>query len=177
MSRIACLVLLCSSCATLGTAPVEHNKALIEAFVHATNARDFDRLGELVHADLVRHCQATPELVISDREAFLDFQRQDLATFPDAVIEIQTIVAEHDLVAVWGSYRGTQEGPMGPFPASGRSMTLEFGTVFRIEGNRIAEIWVTWDNLAALTQLGHFPPPTTTSPRPPTSTEHVQPSP
>lgn len=32
-------------------------------------------------------------------------------------------------------------------------------TVVRFEDGKIAEWWVTWDNLAGLTQLGHFPPP------------------
>lgn len=30
--------------------------------------------------------------------------------------------------------------------------------ILRIEEGKIAEIWVEWDNLNALTQLGHFPP-------------------
>jgi hypothetical protein len=31
--------------------------------------------------------------------------------------------------------------------------------MFRIEAGNIAELWVTWDNLAGLVQLGLFPPP------------------
>ncbi len=33
------------------------------------------------------------------------------------------------------------------------------GGIFRLEDGKIAEMWVTWDNLSALMQLGHFPPP------------------
>jgi hypothetical protein len=29
--------------------------------------------------------------------------------------------------------------------------------IIRVEKDRIAEIWVEWDNLNALQQLGHFP--------------------
>ena len=30
--------------------------------------------------------------------------------------------------------------------------------LLRISGGKIAELWITWDNLAVLTQLGHWPP-------------------
>jgi hypothetical protein len=45
---------------------------------------------------------------------------------------------------------------MGPFPPTGKKFTADFGGFFRIAGDRIAELWVTWDNLAGLAQLGHI---------------------
>jgi predicted ester cyclase len=48
---------------------------------------------------------------------------------------------------------------MGPFPPSGRDLEIPFIGLLRIEDGKIAEIWVEWDNLNALAQLGHFPPP------------------
>jgi predicted ester cyclase len=62
-------------------------------------------------------------------------------------------------VAFWGTFSGTQEGQMGPFPPTGRRLVSEIGGMFRIEAGNIAELWVTWDNLAGLVQLGLFPPP------------------
>jgi predicted ester cyclase len=72
---------------------------------------------------------------------------------------LDTLVAEEDRVAFWGKFSGTQDGPMGPFPPTGRRLESEIGGMFRIEAGRIAELWVTWDNLSGLAQLGHFPPP------------------
>jgi len=69
------------------------------------------------------------------------------------------LVAEGDRVAFWGTFTGTQEGPMGPFPATGRRLESEIGGMFRIETGKLAELWVTWDNLSGLAQLGLFPPP------------------
>ena len=62
-------------------------------------------------------------------------------------------------MAVWATYRGTQRGRWGSFPPSGKSLEVDFVGFFRIEQGRIAELWVTWDNLAALVQLGHLQPP------------------
>ena len=47
---------------------------------------------------------------------------------------------------------------MGPFPPSGNRLQIPFVGILRIEDGKIAEIWVEWDNLNALMQLGHFPP-------------------
>ena len=79
--------------------------------------------------------------------------------FPDSRVTVQHIIAEGDFVAIWAQYSGTQEGQMGPFSPSHKRMIIDFGAVFRVESARLAELWVTWDNLVALTQLGHFPPP------------------
>ena len=93
---------------------------------------------------------------LDDLKAFL---RQDLAAVPDQTQTIEMIVAEGDKVALWANYSGTQEGQMGPFPPSGEHVDLDFAAILRIEGGRIAERWVVWDNVALLTQLGHMEPP------------------
>ena len=70
---------------------------------------------------------------------------------------IKLLLAEGDLVAAWTTYEGTQRGPMGPFPPSGRKAKFDFGAVFRIDGGKIAEWWVTWDSMTVLRALGHLP--------------------
>jgi predicted ester cyclase len=87
-------------------------------------------------------------------------QKEFLKSFPDQRVTIETLVAEGDYVAGYATYTGTQEGPMPPFPASGKKVESKFLSLFRLEEGKIAELWVEWDNLAMLKQLGHFPPPT-----------------
>ena len=134
---------------------IDENKALVRRFGEAMNSRRFDLLDDVVAPDIVRHCQATPDVDVRSLDDFKAFLRQDLATVPDSVQTLKHLVAEGDMVAVWVTYEGTQQGPLGPFPATGRRLTLDFGAFLRIEGGRIAEMWVTWDNVAALAQLGH----------------------
>ena len=83
--------------------------------------------------------------------------RQDAAVFPDSVQTITHLVAEGNFVAVWATYEGTQQGPLGPFPPSGRRARFDFGAICRVERAKIAEWWVTWDNMAILRALGHLP--------------------
>ena len=136
----------------------EANKEIVRRMVEAINERDFAALDEVVAPDIVRHSAATPGVEVHSLDEFKAFLRQDLAAVPDAQQEIHLMLAEGDMVSVRALYRGTQTGPMGPFPPSGNPLELPFMGILRVEDGKIAEIWVEWDNVAALTQLGHFPP-------------------
>jgi predicted ester cyclase len=108
--------------------------------------------------DFVRHSQATPDIQIRSREEFKRFDEEYKATFPDAKITVHFVLAEGDKLGAYMTFTGTQEGEMGPFPPSGRTVESKFLGIMRLDGGKIAEMWVEWDNLAMLAQLGHFPP-------------------
>ena len=135
----------------------EQNKAVIRRFLDAWNNRQLEAFDELIAPDVVRHCQATPGADVRSLDQLKEFLRQDTAVFPDSIQTITHLVAEGDFVAAWSTYEGTQKGPMGPFPPSGAKAKFDFGAMFRIEDGKIAEWWVTWDNITILRALGHFP--------------------
>jgi predicted ester cyclase len=54
---------------------------------------------------------------------------------------------------------GVQTGPMGGFPATGKEFALVNIIIQRLEDGKIVETWVSWDNVAFLSQLGLMPPP------------------
>lgn len=134
---------------------VEQNKAVVAAFVQAINTQDWEQLAELVHPAFVRHSQAGGSPGVRCRNDLIRFLRGEFDTFPDAQEGIADMVAEGDRVAVRHSFRGTQTGPMGPHPPSGRVMAADYLAIYRLADGRIAEAWVEWDNLSGLTQLGH----------------------
>jgi len=156
---LGCLVLFRAAPGAAVEPQLEKNKEIVRLNAQAINDRDLALLARTTSETLVRHSQATPGLTITSLDEFVAFLKSDWAAFPDSRITIQQLVAEGDRVAVFATYEGTQKGQMGPFPPSGKRMSLEVSGVFRIEDGKIAEIWVTWDNMSALTQLGHFPPP------------------
>jgi steroid delta-isomerase-like uncharacterized protein len=146
------------ACGPSTSKQLEANKNLIHRFTVSTNAADWDAFDELLTEDFSRHCQATPNVQVSSREEFKKLQESFLVSMPDQQITIEMIIAEGDKVAVYATYSGTLTGPMGEFPPTGKSVESKFISIFRIEEGRIAELWVEWDNLAMLTQLGLFPP-------------------
>jgi len=138
---------------------VRQNVQLVRAMADAINQRDLAALDGLVAVGVLRHSAATPGVVVRSLDEFKAFLRADFAAVPDSVQEIREIFGAGDLVALRATYSGTQSGPMGPFPPSGRHLELPFLGIIRVEAGKVAEIWVEWDNLAAFTQLGFWPPP------------------
>jgi predicted ester cyclase len=159
MSRhvVLAVALLAVAVAAAAETTPDQNVALAEAMFEAVNQREFDRLDDLIAADVVRHCAATPGVNVRSLPEFKAFLAADLAACPDAVQEINVIFGCGDKVAVHATYRGTQTGPMGPFAASGKVVEIPYIGILRVADGRIVEMWAEWDNLNALTQLGHFP--------------------
>lgn len=151
------------SCTSSESGQLEANKDLIHRFTEVTNSADWEGLAELVAENFQRHSAATQGPAVSSRDEFIQLQQSFLASFPDQKVTIEQLVAEGDHVAVRAIYSGTQSGPLGSFPATGRRVEAPFLGVFRIEGGLITELWVEWDNLAMLNQLGLFPPSSTPS--------------
>lgn len=153
------LVSMIAACDPSQSNEFEANKQLINRFVATINAAEWDALDELLTEDFQRHCQATPDVQVNSREEFKQLQQSFYTSMPDQRITTEMLIAEGDKVAAYATYTGTLTGPMGDFPATGKSTESKFLSFFRIEDGRIAELWVEWDNLAMLTQLGLFPPP------------------
>ena len=141
------------------------NKELVAEAFAVIEAGDLDKLDQLIAADYVRHCQATPTVNVTSLEGFKEFLIGELDSVSDPKMVLHRMIAEDDLVAFWATYSGVQDGPMGPYPATGKRMELDFAGMHRIVDDKIVETWVTWDNLTGLSQLGLFPP------EPPEATE------
>lgn len=74
--------------------------------------------------------------------------------FPDLVVTTRVLLAEGALVAVHLTGRGTHRGMFLGIPASGRSWAASCSALYRVEEGRISDVWVNWDTLGILEQLG-----------------------
>jgi len=136
----------------------EVNAELVRSFAATINAGDWESLDQLLAEDFVRHGQPTAGPAANSKARFLALQQALLASFPDQQVSLDLVVADGDRVAALGRYAGTMTGRLGGYAATGKTMEGQFLSMFRIQDGRIAELWVEWDNLSALTQLG-LPPP------------------
>ena len=131
--------------------------ALVDQLFDAMNRRQLDRLDDLVADGFVRHCEATPGLVVRSRDDFKAFLRVDAASFPDNVQTVTHVAAEGDLIGVFATYEGTHRGPLGPFEPTGKRAKFDFAGMFKVADGKVSEFWITWDNTAILAQLGLLP--------------------
>lgn len=156
---VLALVVFCAGCEPRQDSTIEANKSLVQQFTEISNAAEWEQLGEIVAPDFRRHSAATAGPPVRSLEDFIALQKSFLITFPDQRVRLDAVIAEGDYVAVRATYTGTQTGPMGELPATGKPVNGPFIAFFRIESGKIAELWVEWDNVAMLSQLGMFPPP------------------
>jgi len=78
------------------------------------------------------------------------------AAFPDAKIVLEDTIAEADKVMIrWFGY-ATHKGPFLDVPPTGKRVTLEGITIFRVEKGRVAEQWGELNLFSILRQLGAF---------------------
>ena len=148
-----------AGCAPPASTQLEANKEVVRRFTEIVNAADWNTLDEVMTEDFRRHSQATAGPPVNSREEFKQLQESFLVSFPDQRVTIEMLVAEGDKVAAYATYSATHTGPMGEFAATGKRAESKFLAIFRLEDGKLAELWVEWDNLAMLAQLGLFPPP------------------
>lgn len=158
ITLIAAFFLMAAACCS-PREEAERNKEVVEQVAAAIRAYDYDALDQYIVSDYKRHCQATPDAKVESLEEFKNLMRGFENAFPDAEMKLEFLVAEGDLVAIWGKYLGTHTGPMGDIPATGQKVDSDFGGVHRLVDGKIVETWVTWDNVTMLQQLGLFPTP------------------
>jgi steroid delta-isomerase-like uncharacterized protein len=126
------------------------NKALIRAHYDSTaNAYRPSVIERQVATDFVDHSNpdiAGPECVKAQARALR-------AAFPDLTVTIEDVVAEGDLVAVRGTWRGTHQGAFRGVPAIGRRIELSGMAFWRVAGGQIRESWSLLDMPNLMRQL------------------------
>ncbi len=129
---------------------------------NGVNSHKPDAWDNILTRDFVRHCDAMPQGMeeLKGIEAMKGFLSQHFAAFPDWHEEITQLMADGDKVAAVTIGTGTMTGRMGEFAPTRKRATEMNVIMFRFENGKIAEEWITYDNLNFMNQLGlQIPPP------------------
>jgi steroid delta-isomerase-like uncharacterized protein len=129
----------------------KENKDFILAYTEDFwNKHDIDAFDKYYAADFVEHA-ADEEL---NRERYKGVCQAYFAAFPDLHIDTDMMIAEGDkVVKVWTA-RCTHKGELMGIPATGKRIVVKGIEAIRIEDGRIAEIWMSMDELGMMQQLG-----------------------
>lgn len=132
------------------------NKAVVQRFYEQViNRRQLDAIATWLAPDF-RH-NGEPGGADGQRQAITAL----LAAFPDLRVVVEAVVAEGASVAVRCTWPGTQQGPFRGIAATGRRVSFLAIGILRLREGRIAEAWLSEDDLGLLRQLGarSLPPP------------------
>ena len=134
------------------------NKAIVSRYREEVwNEGNLDAVDDYIASNYVRHDPGLPEEV-SGPEAVKGLVSMYRAAFPDLHLTLEDMFAEGDKVVQRLTGRGTHQGELMGIPPIGKQVTVTMIEIFRLVEGKIAEQWVSLDNLGMLQQLGVIPP-------------------
>jgi ketosteroid isomerase-like protein len=144
---------------------LDENKALVRRyFEEFFNGRDLRRAGEVCATDYMEHAvapfgQSEPGPV-DGPEHLKRTVRWLTEQFPDVRMDVETVVAEEDMVVARVLSVGTNLGRLnGVVPPTGRCFSARQTHWFRVRDGRLVEHWATREDLPTMIQLGVVKPP------------------
>ena len=130
-----------------------------QSLYEAWEKRDFEAFEDCL-ADGVSFNDTSRGQVVKGKAAVRDWYASWATACPDSVAGATVVAASDDTAVFEGVYAGTNTGAFGPFPATGRSVSLPWTNVLRFDSHgRIIGGSAYYDQLTVMTQLGHMEPP------------------
>ena len=130
---------------------VETFRAAHQAF----NRRDFDAVVSTM-ADSFTYLDHARNVTFRGRTEFKQFMQGWTTAFSNAEVSEPTYIDGGNVVVAEFTGLGTNDGPLGPTPPSGKSMRLPFCEMFRFdEQGRMVSGGIYYDQLTMMMQLGH----------------------
>jgi len=83
-----------------------------------------------------------------------DFVEEVRTGFPDFHMTVEFVLEDDDMVTVGYTASGTNRGPMGGLPPTGKFVRFGGLWTHRYEDDTVVEGWATWDQLGINEQLG-----------------------
>jgi steroid delta-isomerase-like uncharacterized protein len=137
------------------TADTELSRSVVTRFIEdVLTGHDLEWLVEIASPDILVHRTAMPcEASHYGIEGVVGWLKESWQAFPDLTIVDYFTVAQGDVVAVRWTARGTSRGTFLMLPPTGQTVEYTGVSMYRIEGDRIAEIWDTRNTLGIMLQL------------------------
>ena len=134
-----------------------HKATVRRYFEEALDKRNLDVLDEIVTTDCIIHRPEVSE-PIRGLEAFKHALERILHVYSEFTTTIHDLIAEEDRVACRLSHRAVNRSQwtsrLGTHAVAGKTVTWPAIAIFRFHDSKIAEEWVSRDELGMLIELG-----------------------
>ncbi|MFF3276837.1 ester cyclase [Streptomyces chrestomyceticus] len=114
--------------------------AIARRLFTALQEADVPVIHELIAEDLVDHSPMFGRNAF-ERENLKESAVRFKTAFPDVRIHTEHVLADGDKVLVHEIVTGTNTGPFGEQPPTGRTMRVQAAHILRIAGGRVVEHW------------------------------------
>ena len=93
---------------------------------------------------------------VSTLEAYCDWMKNMFTPIPDAHYELKFFAADEasNSVAAFAVFHGTQTGPGGPVPPTGKKVAADYVYHMVFDGGRIKHLTKIWNDAISMQQLG-----------------------
>ena len=125
-------------------------------WVEGLNRGDVSAADRAFAPDCVVHINGSPEPNLS-LGGFKEMMSGLLSAFPDLRLTVEDQIVAGDKVATRWVAEGTNSGPFGPVPATGRRIRIGGLILDRVIDGKVVERWEQWDQMAMMQQLGFAP--------------------
>ena len=137
---------------------VERNKRVIRRFYDEANQGNFSIYDELLAPDFVSYSSAAG-MELRGAEAFKQANIMYLKAFPDFRLDIDMIVAEDNIVMVYGPASGTSQGEFMGHSPTGKQIQWTGIAIYRFNDEGLIDgRWQEFDGIRMFTELGIISP-------------------
>jgi steroid delta-isomerase-like uncharacterized protein len=137
---------------------IERNKQIIRYFYEESFKGNLNVYDELFAPDFISYSSAAGGELVGP-EAFKQANIMYTNAFPDFYSTIDMIIAENDLVMVYGVATGTHQGDFMGLPPDGKKLRWTGIAIYRFNGDgKIDGRWQEFDGIGLFMQLGLIPP-------------------
>lgn len=166
LNRLAAIVILLTLCLSFGCQQQGRDaitqgelNTLNERILQIWNQGSLDLVDQVYTAQVVRYDAGWPH-PIRGLDALKNHFQFYRSAFPDIDMIIQETIMEGDKIVWHWTLTGTNTGPMGEVPATGKEVGLSGTSIGRIVDGKIAEVGDFYNQASLLLQLGFtFTPP------------------
>lgn len=108
------------------------------------------------HPDASFSAQAAALGEITSLEGYCQWMQDFFTPVPDAHYELKFFAAdeERSTVTAVAVFHGTQTGPGGPIPATGKTVAADYAYCMEFNQGRIKHMTKVWNDTISLQQLG-----------------------
>jgi steroid delta-isomerase-like uncharacterized protein len=122
-------------------------------WIEGLNRGDVSVAEDVFARDGVVHINGSPDPNLSV-EGFKQMISGLLSAFPDLRFTVEDQIVAGDKVATRWIAEGTNSGPFGTVPATGRRVRINGLILDRVAGGKVVERWEQWDQGGLMQQLG-----------------------